>query len=77
MQEKQDTNSALIVTGYVTPVLALLILPIVFTPAGVVVGILNISKKESFHGVLHIVLAVAAGLAGASIGGAGFGISLH
>jgi len=74
MQENQNTNSSLIVTGYIISLLPFLLLPIVFTPVGVLIGILNISKREEIHGIFQIILAIGAGITGAYIGGAGFGL---
>lgn len=74
MSNHPNSNSNLIVTGYIVSVLPVFLLPIVFTPAGVFIGILNVSKRETEHGVLQMILAVAAGITGAYIGGAGFGL---
>ena len=49
MNEKK--NNALIKTGYILAFMPILILPIVFTLAGVGVGIANISKGENGHGI--------------------------
>jgi hypothetical protein len=52
----------------------ILILPIVFTLAGVGVGIANISKGENGHGIAQIAIAVLIGIIGTMIGGAGFNL---
>lgn len=69
-----SSNDSLLVIGYIIPFIALIILPIVFTPIGVVLGIVNIVKGKTTHGVIQIILAVVFGIVGTSIGGAGFGI---
>lgn len=74
MQENQQSNTSLIVTGYIISILPFLLLPIVFTPAGVIIGIINVSKQEEGHGLMQILISVIAGIAGAYIGGAGFGL---
>lgn len=74
MQQTQHTNSSLNAIGYIIAILPFLFLPIVFTPAGVIIGVLNISKNETTHGIFQMILAVAAGITGACIGGAGFGL---
>jgi hypothetical protein len=71
---ESKSNITLIRTGYVMAVLSILILPIIFIPAGVAVGIVNISKGETGHGVAQIVLSVFLGLLGTYIGGAGLGL---
>jgi hypothetical protein len=70
--ENKKTN--LITTGYILAFMPILILPIVFTLAGVGVGIVNISKGENRHGITQIVIAVIAGVIGTIIGGAGFNL---
>lgn len=70
--ENKKTN--LITTCYILAFMPILILPIVFTLAGVGVGIVNISKGENRHGITQIVIAVFAGVIGKIIGGAGFNL---
>jgi hypothetical protein len=74
MQKKQQSNSGLIVAGYIISIMPLLIFPIVFIPAGVFIGILNISKNETAHGFFQIIISIVAGLYGIHLGGAGFGL---
>jgi hypothetical protein len=74
MQEKQQSNSGLIAAGYIISIMPLLMLPIVFTPGGVFIGILNISKNETVHGFIQIIISIIAGLYGTHLGGAGFGL---
>lgn len=71
---EQKKNSGLITTGYVLAFMAILIIPIVFTLAGVGVGIANISKGESSHGIAQIAISVLAGMLGTMIGGAGLNL---
>jgi hypothetical protein len=72
--EKQKSSNSLIVTGYILSFMSLLILPIVFTLAGVGVGIANISKGESGHGIAQIAISILSGIIGTTIGGAGFNL---
>jgi hypothetical protein len=65
---KQTSNLGLIVTGYVFAFIALLFYPIVFAPAGVVIGIVTLSKGETGHGVAHISLSVVLGILGFILG---------
>ena len=74
MNKNQESSSALIVAGYIISLMPILMLPIVFTPAGVFVGIMNISKNESGHGIIQILLAAITGIIGTHLGGAGFNL---
>lgn len=67
-------QNGLITAGYILACMPILILPIVFTLAGVGVGIVNISRDENGHGIAQIAIAVLAGLIGTMIGGAGFNL---
>lgn len=69
---KKDSN--LITTGYILAFMPILLLPIVFTLAGVGVGIVNISKNENGHGIAQIAISVFTGVLGTIIGGAGFNL---
>jgi hypothetical protein len=54
--------------GYVCCALALVILPIIFTPAGFGLGIYNASKGRTGHGVAQVILSIVCGLIGAILG---------
>jgi hypothetical protein len=71
---EQKKNTGLITAGYILAFMPILILPIVFTLAGVGVGIANISKGENGHGIAQIAIAVLTGILGTMIGGAGFNL---
>ncbi len=64
-------SSGLVVAGYVVAFLSLLILPFIFLIAGIVIGIITISKGQTGHGIAHIILSIILALIGASIGGWG------
>ena len=61
-------NNQLVVAGYVVVFLSLLILPIIFMITGIVIGIINISKGASGHGILQIILALIFGILGTFMG---------
>jgi uncharacterized OB-fold protein len=61
---KKQSNS-LVAAGYVCAVLALFIFPIGLGIAGLVIGIINITKGRVGHGVAQIVIAVTFGILGA------------
>ena len=55
----------MVVWGYVCGILARFVLPIGFGIAGVVIGIINLTKGMVGHGIAQIVIAVTLGLLGA------------
>lgn len=57
-------NSQLVVAGYIVVFLSLFILPIIFMITGIVIGIINITKGASGHGILQIILALIFGILG-------------
>lgn len=67
-------NTGAITVGYVVAFLPLLLLPLVFTPAGVGLGIFNVIQGQAGHGVAQIAIACFTGVLGTIIGGAGLGI---
>jgi len=74
--EKGPTNETgdFVVIGYVMSILPILILPIVFTIVGVVLGVVNVSKGKAGHGYAQVGISVFCGVVGTAIGGAGFGL---
>ncbi len=73
------TQSASAITGavtlgYVLACLPFVLLPIIFTPAGVGLGIFNTIQGHTGHGIAQIIIACCTGLLGVILGGAGFGI---
>lgn len=75
-EEKKPANESgnFVVIGYVMSILPILILPIVFTIVGVVLGVVNVSKGKAGHGYAQIGISVFCGVVGTAIGGAGFGL---
>ena len=65
---KRESNS-MIVWGYVCGGVAFFFFPIGFGIAGVVIGIINLTKGRVGHGIAQIVIATTAGILG-SIWGA-------
>lgn len=55
--EEKDSNNPLFVLGYLTSALSFFIFPIILGIAGMVLGIINITKRESTHGTLQIIIA--------------------
>ena len=62
---KRQQSSNLVVWGYVCGVLALFFLPIAFGIAGMVIGIVNLTKGRVGHGIAQIVIALTLGILGA------------
>jgi endogenous inhibitor of DNA gyrase (YacG/DUF329 family) len=61
-------NNQLVVAGYIVVFLSLLILPIIFMISGIVIGVINITKGSSGHGILQIILALIFGIIGTFMG---------
>jgi hypothetical protein len=57
-----------IALGYVCCVLAIVILPILFAPAGFGLGVYNKSHGSADHGKIQMVLAVVCGVVGMILG---------
>lgn len=74
LSKDENRENNLIIVGYVMSILPILILPIVFTIVGSIVGAINISKGKIGHGSAQIGISVFCGIVGTSIGGAGFGL---
>jgi len=66
--ETKASNVGLIITGYVLAFIALLFYPIIFAPAGIIVGVVTLSKGETGHGVAHIILSLVFGVLGFMLG---------
>lgn len=62
--KSSDINSTLIISGYVVAFLSLLIFPVIFLIAGIVIGIINLTKGNIGHGIVHIILSVIFGVIG-------------
>ncbi|ATH63384.1 MULTISPECIES: hypothetical protein [Staphylococcus] len=70
MPEQQKDNNALvfIILGWVFSALSLIVLPIIFGPAGIVFGALTISKGKKTHGIIIIVAAIVFAILGFTLG---------
>ncbi|MBL3398505.1 hypothetical protein WL766_05335 [Staphylococcus pasteuri] len=70
MPEQQKDNNALvfIILGWVFSALSLIVLPIIFGPAGIVFGALTISKGKKTHGIIIIVAAIVFTILGFTLG---------
>jgi uncharacterized membrane protein len=73
-KQPESDKGNLIVIGYVMSVMPVLILPIVFTIVGVIMGVINMTKGKTGHGSAQIGISVFCGIMGTAIGGAGFGL---
>ncbi len=58
-----------IVSGYVFALLAFLILPIIFATVAIALGAVNITRGDTGHGVVQILIAAFAALLGLLLGG--------
>lgn len=65
---KAETSSGLIISGYIVAFLSFMIFPIFLLLAGIVIGIVTISKGSTGHGIAHIVLSITLGTLGAIVG---------
>ena len=69
MSEGQNRSTGgLILAGYICGFLSLLILPIPLGLAGFVIGIVNLVKGSTGHGIAQIIIAPTCGLLGFIIG---------
>ncbi len=58
-----------VVAGYVFAFLPLLILPIIFAPVAIALGVVNITRGDTGHGVAQILIAAFAAFLGLLLGG--------
>jgi hypothetical protein len=61
-------STGLIISGYVCAVISVLFLPVIFGPAGIVIGIKVLRRNETGHGVAIIALSAVLCLIGSLIG---------
>jgi ribosomal protein L40E len=61
-------DNGLIISGYIVAFLSFLTFPLLFLIAGVVIGIICISKGSIGHGIAHIILSFVLGMTGLVIG---------
>jgi len=64
----EKAGKGVIIGGYVCAALSILILPIIFGPVGVALGILALTRKETGHGLTIIILSGVLSLFGFLIG---------
>ncbi|PYK98097.1 MAG: hypothetical protein DME19_13875 [Verrucomicrobia bacterium] len=69
-QPPQRSGSGLIATGYILALIALVFIPIAFAVGGLVVGIVNITRGSTGHGITQVILSVACGIIGVLVGAA-------
>ncbi len=69
-RREASSDGGLIVAGYVCAVVALLFFPPAFGIAGLVIGIVNLSRGSTGHGIAQIVLSVTCAIFGMMIGAA-------
>ena len=67
-RQTDETNNGLIIAGYAVAILSLLILPVILSLAGILIGGITISKGHTGHGIAHILLAMIFGILGFIIG---------
>jgi len=65
---KQKSSNGLIIAGYICSFFALIILPIPLGIAGLIIGIVNLTKGSVGNGIAQIILSVTCGLFGTIIG---------
>ncbi len=68
MAHSAGSSTGLIAAGYMCAGLSLLILPPAFGLAGFIIGILNLVKGSTAHGIIQIILSITCGLFGMLIG---------
>jgi uncharacterized membrane protein YvbJ len=61
-------NNQLVIAGYIAVILSFIIFPIFFMLIGIILGIINLTKGATGHGILQIVLSLIFGILGAFIG---------
>jgi uncharacterized membrane protein YvbJ len=60
-------KNELVVTGYIMVFLSLLIFPVFFMIIGIIIGVINLTKGATTHGILQIVLSLIFGTLGTFI----------
>ena len=63
-----SSNDGLIIAGYIVAFFSIFIIPIPLMIAGIVLGIINITKNSIGHGVAHIILSIIFGSIGIFFG---------
>ena len=68
----ENSNQKMLGVGYVLPLIGLLFFPIIFAPAGVVIGIVNLVRGHTGHGIGQIFLSGVCLIVGMLLGAAAF-----
>lgn len=66
--QKTQSGKGTIVAGYICGFLAILILPPILGIAGLILGIVNITKGNAGHGIAQIIISIVCGIIGSAIG---------
>lgn len=64
----EESHDTLIAFGYISAVVSLLFIPILFMLIGIILGIITITKGETNHGTAHIILSIVFGIIGIMLG---------
>ena len=51
-------NNQLVIAGYIAVILSFIIFPIFFMLIGIILGIINLTKGATGHGILQIILSL-------------------
>ena len=70
MSNSSESSTGLIIAGYICGFLSLLIIPPALGLAGTVIGIINLTKGSTGHGIAQILISVTCGLFGMIVGAA-------
>jgi hypothetical protein len=66
--ESESAKIALLIMGYVCACISLCLCPPAFAIAGVVIGIINVTRQREGHGIAQIILSLVLGTAGLILG---------
>lgn len=66
--QARETANGLILAGYICSILSLFLFSIVLAIAGIVIGVITISKGQTGHGIAHIILSIIFGVIGGILG---------
>jgi len=61
-------NNQLVIAGYIAVILSFIIFPIFFMLIGIILGIINLTKGATGHGILQIILSLIFGILGTFLG---------
>jgi hypothetical protein len=75
--EQPSSGSGVVISGYLFAIASIFLFPIPFGITGLVLGIINIGKGSTVHGIMIIILSCFCGLIGAVWGALSMSHSLH